>query len=186
MMTDYKDTEKETRDLITGNNVFEFIGDPEPFSWCTRKNGITCAMPHTRATVKKIKRADLISERNAVDEVIYDVEYIFNEEGMRQQYQNAGANKHALFFGDSLTFGEGLKDEETLPYLFQQYNDTYQSYNYGFLGQGPGHMLLRVSTPEFKRKFKDKKGTVFYLYRDDAVKITAGKVHGVMVFQIMF
>lgn len=176
MMTDYKDTEKETRDLITGNNVFEFIGDPEPFSWCTRKNGITCAMPHTRATVKKIKRADLISERNAVDEVIYDVEYIFNEEGMRQQYQNAGANKHALFFGDSLTFGEGLKDEETLPYLFQQHNDTYQSYNYGFLGQGPGHMLLRVSTPEFKRKFKDKKGTVFYLYRDDAVKITAGKV----------
>ena len=39
MMTDYKDTEKETRDLITGNNVFEFIGDPEPFSWCTRKIG---------------------------------------------------------------------------------------------------------------------------------------------------
>ncbi len=176
MMTDHTDTEKETRDIITANNVFEYTGDPEPFTWCTRINGINCAEPHTRATVKKVKTADLILERNAVNEVIYDVEYIFNEEGARQQYQNPNANRHALFFGDSLTFGEGLKDEETLPYLFQKNNETYQSYNYGFLGHGPGQMLLRVSSPEFKRKFRDKIGIVFYLYRDDAVKITAGKV----------
>ena len=176
MMSEYKNTEQETRDLITANNVFEFTGDPEPFTWCTRINGITCAEPHTRATVKKVKTADLIEERNAVDEVIYDVEYIFNEEGRRQEYQNPSANRHALFFGDSLTFGEGLSDKETLPYLFQKNNEQYQSYNYGFLGHGPGQMLLQVSTPEFKRKFRDKTGTVFYLYRDDAVKITAGKV----------
>ena len=79
MMSEYKNTEQETRDLITANNMFEFTGDPEPFTWCTRINGITCAEPHTRATVKKVKTADLIEERNAVDEVIYDVEYIFND-----------------------------------------------------------------------------------------------------------
>lgn len=175
-VTDYRDTEKETRELISSNNVFEFSGTPEPFEWCTRINGITCGEPLQKVKIKKIKRADKIVERNAVDEIVYDTEYYFNEEGIRSQIQNPEAEEVALFFGDALTFGEGLINEETMPYFFQQNNPKYQSYNYGFLGHGPGQMLLRTRTKNFRKRFKNKKGKVFFLYRDDAVKISAGKV----------
>ena len=175
-MTDYKNTEEETREFITTNNVYEFSGTPEPFEWCTRNDGITCGVPLQIAQIKKVKKADNLVERNAVDEVIYDVEYIFNEEGIRSQVQNPEAEEVAIFFGDALTFGEGLYNEETLPYFFQERNPKYQSYNYGFLGHGPGQMLLRTKLKPFRKRFKNKKGKVFFLYRDDAVKITAGKV----------
>ena len=74
-----------------------------------------------------------------------------------------------------MTFGEGLNDDETLPYYFEKYNKDYRSYNYGFLGHGPSHMLLHLKSQEFKQQFTGKKGRVFYVYRDDAIKVAVGQ-----------
>ena len=64
-------------------------------------------------------------------------------------------NKVGIFFGDSMCFGEGLNDNETIPYYFEKSNIDYRSINYGFMGHGPSHMLYTINTPKFKKEFKD-------------------------------
>jgi len=75
-----------------------------------------------------------------------------------------------------MAFGEGVNDSETLPSLFEKNNIEYRGYNYGFLGYGPSHMLLEISSDRFKQEFKGKEGKVFFIYRDDAIKVSVGKV----------
>jgi hypothetical protein len=59
-----------------------------------------------------------------------------------------GSNKNTdcvLFFGDSFTFGEGVNDDEALPYLVgQQSGGQYHTYNFGFHGYGPHQMLAML------------------------------------------
>ena len=43
-------------------------------------------------------------------------------------------NYNVAFFGDSNTFGWGLSDKETLPYLFYEQNKNYNVFNYGIIG----------------------------------------------------
>ena len=128
------------------------------------------------ARVKKYKLQDAIEERNAVDSLIYDVVYVFNEDGIRQPLDNPNASEVAIFFGDSIAFGEGNYTDSTIPTLFQLENSKYQSFNYGFMAHAASHMLVRVMSDSFRKKFEYTGGRVFYLYRDDTIKITTGKV----------
>jgi len=166
-------TEQDTKDFIKANNVFEFR---TPFTWMTLKDGITHGVPNVHARVNKYKLEDAITERNAVEELIYDVVYVFNEDGIRQPLPNPDAKETAIFFGDSIAFGEGNYTDSTISTLFQLKNPSYQAYNYGFMAHAASHMLVRVMSHSFRKKFKDTSGKVFYLYRDDTIKITTGKV----------
>ena len=50
-----------------------------------------------------------------------------------------------LFFGGSFTFGEGVPDEQTMPYqVGLKTHRQYQVYNFGFHGYGPHHMLAAL------------------------------------------
>ena len=166
-------TEQDTKDFIKANNVFEFR---TPFTWITLLDGITHGVPNAHARVNKYKLEDAIKERNAVEELIYDVVYVFNEDGIRQPLPNPNAETNAIFFGDSIAFGEGNYTDSTISSLFQLKNPEYQAYNYGFMAHAASHMLVRVMSPSFRKKFRDTDGKVFYLYRDDTIKITTGKV----------
>ena len=81
-------------------------------------------------------------------EKIYDVTYNFDEFGRRKVPQkNMGQRKkYAVFLGDSNTFGEGLEDNQTLPYFFSFYNPNYHSYNYAVEGNGPTNILALLET----------------------------------------
>jgi len=166
-------TEQDTKDYIKQNNVFEFRNN---FSWMTLLDGITHALPNAHARVKKYKLQDAIQERNAVDSLIYDVIYVFNEDGIRQPLDNPNASEVAIFFGDSIAFGEGNYTDATIPTLFQLENSKYQCFNYGFMAHAASHMLVRVMSESFTKKFEYTGGRVFYLYRDDTIKITTGNV----------
>ncbi|HOY33233.1 MAG TPA: hypothetical protein PKW80_15240 [Bacteroidales bacterium] len=50
--------------------------------------------------------------------------------------------KHAIFLGCSLTFGFGLDFDGTIPFLFENKNPGFRSYNYGVTGYGPHQMCL--------------------------------------------
>jgi hypothetical protein len=98
------------------------------------------------ANVKKRVRKSL-GER-----VLYDVIYTTNRNGLRvaphdlaERAGEEGKNyENAIFFGDSFTYGEGLNDHETLPYLFEELSrGRYKVYNFGFHGYGP-HQMLRI------------------------------------------
>lgn len=63
-----------------------------------------------------------------------------------------------LFFGDSFTIGEGVQDNETLPFYFGRAlgkQANARIYNFGFHGYGPHQALALVQSGEIARIVKD-------------------------------
>lgn len=80
------------------------------------------------------------------DEVVYDVIYTTDRNGLRisplprKPYAPA-----ILFFGGSFTYGEGVNDDETTPYLTGILSDyRYAVYNFAVHGHGAQHMLAGI------------------------------------------
>lgn len=92
------------------------------------------------------------------DEVVYDVVYTTGAHGLRisppgDENSPAGC---VLFFGDSFTFGEGLNDEQAMPYVAGvALRDRFRTRNFGFLGYGPHHMLAAIETGWVKEAAAD-------------------------------
>lgn len=97
--------------------------------------------------------------------------YIFNVSFKTDKYSRRltpnpfkGADKYALFFGCSFTFGDGLNDNQTLPYFFQSFNKQFRSYNYGFNTYTTTHMLAHLKRTGFYREINEKNGVAFYIF----------------------
>jgi hypothetical protein len=79
-------------------------------------------------------------------EVVYDVSYTIGPNGLRISSPTAAGNdpspKCILFFGDSFTFGQGLEDQQTLPFqVHEKSMQRYRTYNFGVNGYGAHQML---------------------------------------------
>jgi hypothetical protein len=88
----------------------------------------------------------------AGDEIIYDVVYTTDRHGHRvcphdvaEEPPPAGNRaEDVLFFGCSVTVGEGVADRETMPWIFEELSGgKYRAHNLGFHGYGP-HQMLRI------------------------------------------
>lgn len=88
----------------------------------------------------------------------------FDNYKRRKVSKNEKATKYAIFIGCSLVFGDGLNDNETLPQLFQNQLSQYQSYNYGFCGEGPNNTLYRFQTENIRDQILQKQGVCFLIY----------------------
>jgi hypothetical protein len=99
-------------------------------------------------------------------DLVYDVHYTIDEYSRRVTpvKDPAGRNKYALFFGCSHTFGEGLDDNQTLPYFFGREKKDYTPYNYGFMGYGPQQMLMQLYLTPVRKEIPELEGMAFYLY----------------------
>jgi hypothetical protein len=78
------------------------------------------------------------------DTLVYDVVYTIGPDGLRIAPPASDATLHGcvVFFGDSVTFGEGVNDDQTLPYQVGIKTDgRYKVYNFAFSGYGPHQML---------------------------------------------
>ena len=89
---------------------------------------------------------DLVSRRFVDDELIYEARYSYDEHALRTsappREQAEEAKGSALFFGGSFMVGEGVDDEETLPYRFSVRTDgAYDVFNFGYHGYGAHQML---------------------------------------------
>jgi hypothetical protein len=77
--------------------------------------------------------------------IVYDVIYTSLESGWRLTPQFPDANTAVVFFGCSFTYGEGLNDEESIPYrVGQLLGGDYQTFNFAFHGYGAHHMLAQI------------------------------------------
>ena len=169
-----EEAEKISTDFINSNNKFIETGDPFVKYIASHKGLASFGRPNVTVHIKKEKSADSLMYPNSV---VFEATYNFDEQGRRKTSVTFGdKDSYGIFFGDAHCFGEGLNDNETLPYFFEKYNSNYVSLNYGFLGHGPNHMLYWLNTPEFIEEFKDTKGKVFFVYRDDAIKVSVGEV----------
>lgn len=175
MSFDIKNIDKSTQDFINSNNLFVEEGDPFVDFVQSNIEGIhTFGKPNASVRVKKVKSSQALMYPS---QLVFEANYTFDSKGRRETTSIPGNKEQvSIFFGDSQLFGEGLNNNETLPYYFESLNPTYQSFNYGFLGHGPAQMLYRINTEEFQSEFRDKKGKAFFLYRDDAIKTSVGEI----------
>ena len=81
--------------------------------------------------------------------LLYEVTYTLDDQGLRIASPLTSEQATTLpciaFFGDSFTFGEGMADEETMPYqVWKRMGPRYQATNFAFLGYGPHQMLAAL------------------------------------------
>ena len=102
------------------------------------------------------------------DEVVYDVKYHFDEHHRRHTPHNHDPSDpdkdFALFFGGSFVLGDGVGQEQTLPWHYGDQAENVVAYNYGFHGYGIQHMLLQIQHLNLKSQIPQKKGIAFYHY----------------------
>jgi hypothetical protein len=88
---------------------------------------------------------------------IYDVSYTIDPNGFRVGPNRAGVgHPSVLFFGGSFTFGDGVNDDEAMPYRFEaESNGAFKSFNFGFHGYGPHQMLAILENGMEKNIVRD-------------------------------
>jgi hypothetical protein len=78
-------------------------------------------------------------------ELVYRATYSIEDNGLRRTPAAPGAATSVLFFGGSVTFGEGLDDEQSMPYrVGEHFGGGVRVYNFGFHGYGPHQMLAAL------------------------------------------
>ena len=113
------------------------------------------------------------------DEVIYDVVYSTDNYHRRITPTDNPDQRHKfmLFFGDSFTFGEGVQDNETLPYYVAQGMPDYRPYNYGLSGYGPQQMLAKLQSDDLATEVPETEGIAIYVFIDAHVERAIGSMY---------
>ena len=78
------------------------------------------------------------------DETIYDATYTIDSDHSRLTPIGSKSSKPGIavnFFGGSFMFGEGLNDDQTIPYFFTRFVPGAMVKNYGFHGHGVHNSL---------------------------------------------
>lgn len=110
---------------------------------------------------------------------IYDVTYTIDANGLRVAPPSTVSESHGsiLFFGCSFTFGEGVKDDQTLPYQVGiQSQGQYKVYNFAFHGYGPHQMLAAIESGRVRDIVAEPPRYAIYQVIPDHVARVAGKI----------
>ena len=112
-------------------------------------------------------------------EVIYDVVYTIDSYQRRAipVDDTAERDRFALFFGGSFVFGEGVNDDQTLPYHLGRLAPTYRPYNYGFSGYGPQQMLAVLQSDQLDNEVAESDGLAIYTFIDAHVERAIGSMY---------
>ena len=95
--------------------------------------------------------------------VIFDVAYAIDEH-LNRKVVSAETGPVVAFFGDSMTFGEGLPDDETLPQSFADLTGRkMRVHNFGVPGYGPQQFLRALETDMFDPLLRDNAKLFVYL-----------------------
>ena len=109
--------------------------------------------------------------------VLFDVDYTIDSSGLRvaPSWRKDDLTGTVLFFGCSFTFGEGLKDNETLPYqVGVQSRGRYRTFNFAFEAYGPNQMLAQIEHGMVQRVVDTTPQYAFYV----AIPIHVWRVAG--------
>jgi len=116
--------------------------------------------------------------KRVAGEPVYDVQYSIDALG-RRVTPGAAADargRFLLFFGCSVTFGEGVQDTETLPHFVAERAPQVRTYNYGFHGYGPQQLLARLETQDLRAQVAEPDGDLVYLFIDAHVNRAIGSM----------
>jgi hypothetical protein len=109
--------------------------------------------------------------------MVYDVTYTIGGNGLRIAPPDRGkdAKACALFFGDSFMFGEGLADDQTIPWRVGVLTggDT-RAFNFGFHGFGAQQMLAALQSDRVAKTVDCRPTHIIYEAIPDHVARAAG------------
>lgn len=136
----------------------------------TDSDGITKALPNGRY--------HSVCKRMADGKIIYDTIYSIDQFSRRVTPIGSRENvkKFLLFFGGSFTFGEGLRDNETIAFFVGESAENYMAYNYGFHGHSPVEMLIKLQTKVLPKEIPQKNGILIYTYIDSHILRVIGSM----------
>jgi hypothetical protein len=127
------------------------------------------------APIASMKVASMLTKEGRS---IYDVRYTIDERGLRVSppCDCGDHTRSLLFFGCSYTYGEGVGDQETLPYRAGVHTGgRYAVYNFGFHGYGPHQMLAALERGMVKSRIEHPPRFAFYTAIVDHVRRAAGR-----------
>lgn len=104
-------------------------------------------------------------------DTVYAIQYTTDAFSLRQTPLDSGIQRarFAQFFGCSMTFGEGVQDNETLPYYFGQTFPSYRPYNLAYSGYSPAQALARLESDQLHSIVQEKQGVGFFIYIPDHI-----------------
>lgn len=94
----------------------------------------------------------------------YKAFYNINKVGQRILPTQTSKRYHLIVAGESNTFGIGVSDEETLPYLLSQKHPDYHAYNFGHPGGGPHNTFARFEKTDWHSQITEKDGRMIYIF----------------------
>jgi hypothetical protein len=108
----------------------------------------------------------------------YDVTYTIDSDGLRVAPPvTVAAPASVLFLGCSFTFGEGLQDDQTLPYqVGEQSGGQFAIYNFGFHGYAPNQMLAAIESGKVPQTVRTPPRYIVYTALPDHIARVAGKI----------
>ena len=163
--------------LFTAEMISRFIEPNRPSYHFVHPNGY---YDEYDFGVKRPRRGmhRLYEKKNDEGRYIYDVTISVDEKGRRITPVKNKDRRHkfALFFGGSFTYGEGVEDDETLPFWVGDMTSTYMPYNYGFHGLGPFDALAKLENIDFKNEVQQGNGILIYTFIEGHIHRTIGSM----------
>ena len=101
------------------------------------------------------------------DLLLYDVIYTIDRNGLRVGPTSSESARvpSVLFLGGSFTFGSGVNDNETMPYVFEEKSQgRFKAFNFGFIGYGP-HQMLAILENKLEMDIVRDNAPVFGVYQ---------------------
>jgi len=85
--------------------------------------------------------------------------------------------QHALFFGGSFAFGEGLSNAQMIACQFQtESGNEYQGYNYGMMGWGASQTFNQLGVDELFSDIRQRSGIAVFCFIDDHIYRTTWNI----------
>ena len=110
---------------------------------------------------------------------VYDVQYTIDEYKLRETPAEGRVGKPAVvLFGCSITFGEGVEDDEAFPYILaEKFKTEKRVLNFAFSGYGTNHMLTWLRSDRMQPAQRGSiPETVLYVFIKDHVRRACGQV----------
>lgn len=118
------------------------------------------------------------ASKTSGNQTVYDVLYTINEQGYRETpgIDAADGASSIVFFGGSFAFGEGLNDDQTLPYFVAaETNFRHPVLNLAFSGYGPHQMLRSLELGRLQALGQQSIKTVIYTAIPDHARRSVGE-----------
>jgi len=111
-------------------------------------------------------------------EVIYDsVPYQIDGHSRRPCEVTLRPLRHALFFGGSFAFGEGLTNNQTLGCQFQRASEgRYESTTYAMMGWGASQALVQLGVDSLFANIKQESGIAVFSFIGDHIYRTTWRI----------